>query len=203
MESLAQMLGGANMRTVTNNVAMPLACEWLGARDAPQDAGLLGNDATGPWSLCVDGFPRGTASSYYVSPAVAAAAAEALGGFSSPPEGAAAAAARALTLSPLAADAYSLRALRCAGSLEEALELYRTAERAAREALKPGAMDELAPRGRGGGGAAAWDILELRPLVRAMHGALLRRAVAARVCARCSRARAPHVRACARDAHGC
>jgi tetratricopeptide (TPR) repeat protein len=164
MESLAQLLGGAGMRTVTN-VAVPLACEWLGARDAPQDAGLRGDDTTGLWSICVDALGRGVAGSRYVSPAVAAAAEEALAGFNSPPERAEAAAAAALKLSPLAADAHNLRALRCAGSLEEALELYRTAVGVARQAFKPSTLDELR------GDTAAWDIPELRPLVRAMHGA--------------------------------
>jgi hypothetical protein len=171
MESLAQLLGGGGMLTVSNNVAVPLACEWLGARDAPQDAGLRGDDATGLWSLCVDGLAAG---SRYRSPAVAAAAEAALAGFSSPPERAEVAAARALALSPLAADAHSLRALRCAASLEEALALYRTAVGAARDALQPGTLEEL-------GDTAAWRIPELRPLVRAMHGAL--------PCAVCSLAR--------------
>jgi len=143
-----------------DNPAAPLACEWLrGEVGAPQDKALEGS--VGLWTSAVERDMPAAVAARYASGAIARAAAAALAGFQSEPAAAAAAAAAALAISPDAADAYNLRAQRCAVSLEEALGLYREAAAAALWALKP----EFAPaEGRRLG-------MELRPLLRAKIGA--------------------------------
>ncbi len=80
-------------------------------------------------------------------------------------------AADALALSSHAADAWNLRALRCATSLEEALGFYEEAMRCAERALAPAtraAWDAWTPADAALGVWGAWP--EMQPWVRAAHG---------------------------------
>ncbi len=110
--------GGAVSLSSIINPAVPCACEWLGGvADAPQERRLAEHDSV--WELSV--HAGGVAVSRYASPAAAAAAVAAAHGFGLPPAEAALAVARALALCADCGDAWNLKALRCAASLEEAL----------------------------------------------------------------------------------
>jgi hypothetical protein len=87
-------------------------------------------------------------------------------------QAAAACAARALKQSGgRCADAWNLRALRCAGSLEEALELYRRGEACAADALAPDARAEWEAWSAADAARGVWAAMpEMQPWVRSAHG---------------------------------
>jgi hypothetical protein len=172
-----------------HNGSMPLACERVGPPGAPQSGELAG--PSGLWLMQADvpvfgdGQTPSAASSRFATDAAARAADIAKNGFGCDPAAAAAIAAKALAISPDVGDAYSIKAMRCAGSLEEALELFRAGRAAAERALKPefsaAALAAAASASNSSGGGkkrrprslSAWEMMEVRPLIRAQYGAPL------------------------------
>jgi tetratricopeptide (TPR) repeat protein len=174
--------GGMSFATVSmrNNPMMPCAFERLGPPGAAQDRELGGAYTHGRWEMSVEhDFVDWDASGepHWASRAAAAAASKARIALMQPPEEAAATADAALALCGACGDAWSARALRCAGSHEEALAHFRRGVAAAKEALAPELLQELREcAGLSVGTRAAhtmrelWMVHPVRPLVRAMAG---------------------------------
>jgi len=178
---------GYSIPMTTQNACAPLACEWAGAPGAPQSRELAGG--MGLFATTVDSPFIGlggtqsspnAANSRFASDAAARAAEIARCGVACGPEDAARISAQALAVSPDVGEAYNIKAMRCAASLEEALELFRAGRAAAERALKPefspaALAAAAAANGSGKKGqqrsAPAWEMLEVRPLIRAQYGA--------------------------------